>query len=128
MASQKGGNQKFFIIGGLIAVVGVVGYLASSYPPDSADTSGTIAPVKRYSADQGQSATIAGDDRSGEQTGAGDANDAADSRDAKDANDAADSRDAKDANDAADSRDAKDANDAADSRDARDAADAADSR
>jgi hypothetical protein len=128
MASQQGGKQKFFIIGGLIAVVGVVGYLASSYPPDSADTSGTIAPVKRYSADQGQSATIAGGDQSGEQSDAGDANDAADSRDAKDASDSADSRDAKDASDSADSRDAKDASDSADSRDARDASDAADSR
>ena len=119
-------QQKILIIGGLIAVVGVVGYISMNYPPASQDAAGTIAPVQRFQADQGQSSTIGGGSQSTDQTSVGDAGqagDSADARDARDSNDAADSRDAKDANDSADSRDAKDANDSADSRDAKDAND-----
>ena len=36
----------------MVAVVAVVGYFASSYPPSSEEAAGTIAPAERYRADQ----------------------------------------------------------------------------
>ena len=52
--------RKFWIAGGAVAVIGVVGMIATDYPPGLMDTAGTIVPAKRFRADGGGS-TILGD-------------------------------------------------------------------
>ncbi len=52
--------RKFWIAGGAVAVIGVVGMIAADYPPGLMDTAGTIVPAKRFRADGGGS-TILGD-------------------------------------------------------------------
>jgi hypothetical protein len=59
MANQ-GNSRKFWVAGGALAVIGVVGMIALDYPPASEDASGTIVPAKRFRADGG-GATILGD-------------------------------------------------------------------
>lgn len=59
MANQ-GNSRKFWVAGGALAVIGVVGMIALDYPPASEDASGTIVPAKRFRADGG-GATIIGD-------------------------------------------------------------------
>ena len=49
MASSK---KTWSIAAVMVAVVAVVGYFASSYPPSSEEAAGTIAPAERYRADQ----------------------------------------------------------------------------
>ena len=48
MATIKTGPGKAAMIGGLFAVVGVVGYVALQYPPLAEETAGTIVPAKRF--------------------------------------------------------------------------------
>ena len=60
MANSAGNARKFWIAGGAIAVIGVVGMIALDYPPGMQDTAGTIVPAKRFRADGGGS-TILGD-------------------------------------------------------------------
>ena len=93
MARQQGNNRKFLIAGGLVAVAGVIGYMSMNYPPQNQDAAGTIAPVQRFHADQGQSSSIGGGTDSTDQTAAGDAGQARDSADSRDSRDSADSRD-----------------------------------
>ena len=59
MANQ-GNARKFWVAGGALAVIGVVGMIALDYPPASEEASGTIVPAKRFRADGG-GATIIGD-------------------------------------------------------------------
>jgi hypothetical protein len=60
MATQAGNARKFWIAGGALAVIGVVGMIAIDYPPGTQDTAGTIVPAKRFRADGG-GASILGD-------------------------------------------------------------------
>ena len=53
MANQAGNARKFWIAGGALAVIGVVGMIAVDYPPGLQDTAGTIVPAKRFRADGG---------------------------------------------------------------------------
>jgi hypothetical protein len=73
--AEKG--KKIGMIIGLVAVAGVVGYVATSYPPSSDETSGTIAPVERYRADQDGGTINGGGDASDRDVvdASGDAND-----------------------------------------------------
>ena len=59
MASQAS-TKKYFAIGGMVAVIGVVGMIALDYPPAGDDAAGTIVPAKRFRADGGGT-TIVGD-------------------------------------------------------------------
>src|SRR6478672_9897202 len=59
MASRSS-SRKFWIAGGVVAVIGVVGMITFDYPPGLMDTAGTIVPAKRFRADAGGS-TILGD-------------------------------------------------------------------
>ena len=59
MASQAS-TKKYLAIGGMVAVIGVVGMIALDYPPAGDDAAGTIVPAKRFRADGGGT-TIIGD-------------------------------------------------------------------
>ncbi len=59
MASQTS-TKKYLAIGGMVAVIGVVGMIALDYPPAGDDAAGTIVPAKRFRADGGGT-TIIGD-------------------------------------------------------------------
>ena len=59
MASQAS-TKKILAIGGMVAVIGVVGMIALDYPPAGDDAAGTIVPAKRFRADGGGT-TIVGD-------------------------------------------------------------------
>src|SRR6476659_8306370 len=54
MASRSD-SRKFWIAGGVVAVIGVVGMITFDYPPGLMDTAGTIVPAKRFRADGGGS-------------------------------------------------------------------------
>src|SRR6476619_5581992 len=57
MASQSS-SRKFWIAGGVVAVIGVVGMITFDYPPGLMDTAGTIVPAKRFRADAGGSTIL----------------------------------------------------------------------
>ena len=71
MATQAS-TKKILAIGGMVAVIGVVGMIALDYPPAGDDAAGTIVPAKRFRADGGGT-TIIGDSTA-KQTGTNGAN------------------------------------------------------
>ena len=48
--ARPAGN-RIWLLAGLLAVVAVAGYFSLNYPPAGDDAAGTIAPAKRYHAD-----------------------------------------------------------------------------
>ena len=44
-------GNRIWLLAGLLAVVAVAGYFSLNYPPAGDDAAGTIAPAKRYHAD-----------------------------------------------------------------------------
>ncbi|HQR25301.1 MAG TPA: hypothetical protein PK163_10980, partial [Steroidobacteraceae bacterium] len=53
MASDRdnAAGRKIWIIAGLVAVAGIIGYVSLDYPPASDSAAGTIVPAQRYRAD-----------------------------------------------------------------------------